>query len=268
MPRPWLLAETTYHDVQQRPPEVAVLPFGATEPHNLHLPYATDSIESELIGEAACRLAYEQGARVVCLPTVPYGVETNLAGFPFAMNLMPSTLHLVVRDLVASLERSGVRKCLILNSHGGNAFKGTLRELYGGGVRLFLCNWYTIRDRYDEIFERRDDHAGEMETSLLLHARPDLVHLDRADPGATRPMRFEALREGWVEITRPWRLLTTNSGSGDPRKASAEKGRRWIEILAQRLAQFLVELDRSPLDDLFPFESEPSGPASSGKQTP
>lgn len=255
MARPWLLSELTYHDIQTAMPEVAVLPFGATEPHNLHLPYATDTIESDVIGSRICEEAHRKGAKVVCLPTIPYGTETNQAAYPFAMNLNPSTVFAILRDLVESLERTGVQKCLILNSHGGNAFKGMLRELFGRTkVHLFLCNWYSIRDRYHEVFEAKDDHGGEMETSLLLAARPELVHMGRADDGAARPMRFGALREGWVEITRPWHLLTKNSGSGDPRKATAEKGQRWLDILTERLAEFLVELSAAALDDAFPFE--------------
>lgn len=254
MPKPWLLAELSYHELKERLPEVAVLPFGATEPHNLHLPYSTDTIEAEMIGSAICEEAHQRGASVVCLPTIPYGTETNQSEFPFAMNVQPSTVQAILRDLVESLDRTGIRKCVILNSHGGNAFKGMLREIHGQtNVHLFLCNWYAIRDRYREVFTHPDDHAGEMETSLILHARPDLVRMERADDGATRPFRFAALTNGWVEMSRPWHLLTTNSGSGNPHEASAEKGRRWLEILVDRLASFLVELSASPIDETFPF---------------
>jgi creatinine amidohydrolase len=251
-----MLGELTYADIKVRPPEVAVIPFGATEPHNLHLPYATDVIEADLIGSAICEAAFHQGAKVVCLPTVPYGTETNQQGFPFAMNVNPSTLLAILRDLIASLENSGVRKCVILNSHGGNEFKGAMRELFGrSGVHLFLCNWYTVAtERYDEVFDHRDDHAGEMETSLILYARPELVHLERADDGTASQARFQAVREGWVQITRPWHLLTTNTGVGNPHQATADKGKRWLEIITQRIAPFLVELSNAPLDDRFPFE--------------
>jgi creatinine amidohydrolase len=254
--RKWLLAECTYADFKESLPDVAVIPFGATEPHNLHLPYATDCIEADLVGEAICRAAHERGAWCVCLPTVPFGTETNQHRYPFAMNLQPSTVLAVLRDLVESLERTGVRKCVILNSHGGNEFKGHLRELFGRTeVQLFLCDWFTVgKDRYKEFFTHDDDHAGEMETSLILHARPELVDLAAADPGAVAALRFEALRKGWVKMTRPWHLLTTNSGAGDPRQATAEKGERFLALLVERLSGFLVELARSPLDERFPFE--------------
>jgi creatinine amidohydrolase len=139
--RPWILAETNYAHVKDNPYEVAVLPLGATEPHNLHLPYGTDMLEGTIVGEKICQAAHEKGARVVLLPTIPYGTETNMHAFPLAMNLDPSTLNQVVTDLVASLVGSNIRKIVLLNSHGGNELKPLLRQLCNKTeARLFLCN--------------------------------------------------------------------------------------------------------------------------------
>lgn len=258
--RPWKLAETNYGAVKHTHYEVAVLPLGAVEPHNLHLPYGMDMFEGDLVGEAICEAAWNRGAKVVLLPTIPYGTQTNQRAFPLAMNLNPSTLSAVIADLVESLVHHGILKIMLLNSHGGNDLKGTLRELYGRSpARLFLCNWYQIfADVYHEIFEYADDHAGEMETSLALAFWPDLVARNpdgslAADEGRKAPSRFEAVNRGWVSITRPWHLLTTNSGAGDPRAATAEKGRRLLNLLVERLASFLVELSAAPLDERFPF---------------
>jgi creatinine amidohydrolase len=250
------LAELNYGQVKAMPPfEVAVVPFGATEPHNLHLPYGTDTIEVEAIGREACRRASERGARVVLLPALPYGTETNQMRFPMAMNLNPSTVARVITDLVDSLATHGVKKCLLLNGHGGNDLKWILRELHQTSkVHLFLCNWYKmVADQYKDIFEDAGDHAGEMETSMILAHRPDLVAMETADAGSMAPTRFDAVNRGWVEITRPWHLLTTNSGAGDPRPASAEKGRAITEVAVARLADFLVDVSASPADDRFPF---------------
>jgi creatinine amidohydrolase len=92
----------------------------------------------------------------------------------------------------------------------------------------------------------------------MLALEPTLVHLERADAGSLAPARFEAVRQGWVEITRPWHLLTTNSGAGDPRSASAEKGRAAFEIVAERIAGFLVELAQAPVDESFPLGLHPN----------
>jgi creatinine amidohydrolase len=253
----WKLDELTYDDVKHGPPfEVAVIPFGATEPHNLHLPYGTDTFQVDRIADMACALAAEQGARVLRLPAIPYGTETNQMAFPLAMNLNPTTLAAVVTDLVRSLETHGIRKCVIVNGHGGNDFKWLLRQLYGTtSVHLFLCNWYKVAaDVYPRIFEDAGDHAGEMETSMALAHFPALVKPEVADDGAMAPSRFEAVRRGWVEITRAWHLLTTNSGAGNPHPASAEKGHAVTDEVVRRMAAFLVELAGSPVDERFPFQ--------------
>jgi creatinine amidohydrolase len=260
MPRPWILAETNYAAIKETKIEVAVLPLGATEPHNLHLPYGTDVYEATTIGEHICETAYRQGAKVVLLPTIPYGTETNQQAFPLAMNVNPSTLFQVLRDLVASLEKSGIRKLFLLNSHGGNELKPMMRELYGQtAVNIFLCNWYQmVGDQYSTIFEQRDDHAGEMETSFMLAYHPDLVIRNTdgtlaGDSGKTNSTSFDAVNRGWVSITRPWHLLTTNTGSGNPHAASEAKGHQLMELIVKRLSTFLVQLSNADVNDRFPF---------------
>jgi creatinine amidohydrolase len=264
MTRPWILLETNHTYTRENAYEVAVLPLGATEPHNLHLPYGMDVFEGTKIGELVCESAHQRGAKVVLLPTIPYGTETNLRALPLAMNLNPSTLFAVITDLVETLEQNGIRKLLLLNSHGGNDMKPLLRELYGKTqVHVFLCNWYQmILDRYDSIFQRRDDHAGEMETSFALAYCPELVVRTpagdlAADDGATARTRFQAVNEGWVSITRPWHLLTKNGGSGDPHAATAEKGRQFVDLIVARLSDFLVELSTAEIDERFPFADPP-----------
>jgi creatinine amidohydrolase len=258
--REWKLSETNYGAVKGRSFEVAVLPLGATEPHNLHLPYGTDTFEADVIGENICEAAQARGAKVVLLPTIPYGTETNQMAFPLAMNVNPTTLFAVITDLVDSLARHGIRKIVLLNSHGGNDLKPLVRELYGKTPAwLFLCNWYRVLDDMREkLFEHPDDHAGEMETSLALAFFPQLVARKpdgslAADDGAVRPTKFEAVNRGWVSITRPWHLLTTNSGAGNPHQATAEKGQRFMQALVDRLATFLVELSEAKIDEQFPF---------------
>ena len=74
-----------------------------------------------------------------------------------------------------------------------------------------------------------------------------------ADEGQTRRTRFEAVNQGWVSITRPWHLLTTNTGAGNPHAATAEKGEKLMTLLVERLAAFLVELSAAKVDDRFPY---------------
>jgi creatinine amidohydrolase len=257
---PWKLSDASLSLVRQQHYEVAVLPLGATEPHNLHLPYGTDTFEANVLGDAICRAACARGARLVLLPTIPYGTQTNQRELPLAINVNPSTLAGLIADVVESLVASGILKIVLLNCHGGNDLKPVLRELYGkSSARIFLCNFYTVlADVYRQIFDQPDDHAGEMETSLALACFPELVvRRDdgtlAADEGVKAECRFEAVERGWVSITRPWHLLTTNSGAGNPHAASAEKGRRAMDLLVERLGTFLVELSHSPLDERFPY---------------
>ena len=139
--------------------------------------------------------------------------------------------------------------------------KPLLRELYGKtDAHLFLCNWYdAIRDSYFEIFEHMEDHAGEMETSFMLAYYPELVATNddgtlNADDAVRADFQFEALTEGWVSITRPWHLLTSNSGAAYPHSATAEKGERMMKLVVERLSAFIVDLSNAPVDDSFPFK--------------
>src|SRR5437867_3036961 len=101
----WILAEQNHAFVRAQRWEVAVLPFGATEPHNLHMPYGTDNFQVEAIGRRACEKAYQEGAKVVLLPAIPYGVNTNHFQVPggLACSLTPTTILHVLTDLVDSL---------------------------------------------------------------------------------------------------------------------------------------------------------------------
>src|SRR5437660_8096387 len=160
---PWILAEQTHAAIRAQTWEVAVLPFGATEPHNLHMPYGTDNFQVEVIGDKACERAYQAGARVVLLPTMPYGVNTNHLQVPGALacSVTPTTLLHLITDLVDALERQGVRKLVLLNGHGGNELKPLMRELHHRtGVFLCLCDWFRMAaDVYAKIFEQPGEHA-------------------------------------------------------------------------------------------------------------
>ena len=176
MIRPYILAETNWKHLHKEKIELAVLPWGATEAHNWHLPYATDNIEADAIGAEATRIAWENGSKVILLPTIPFGVNTGQSDIYLDINLNPSTQLAILRDIITVLNSQGIFKLLILNSHGGNDFKTMLRELGLAFPKMFLAtsNWFQAMQRSD-FFELDGDHAEEMETSLLLYVKPDLV---------------------------------------------------------------------------------------------
>lgn len=118
--------------------EVAILPWGATEAHNYHLPYATDVIECDAIAAEAARIAWERGARAVVLPTVPFGVNTGQLDIKLCLNMNPSTQASLLHDLVSALESQGISKLVIVNGHGGNDFRQMIRELQPH-TKMCLC---------------------------------------------------------------------------------------------------------------------------------
>ncbi|GAC1659082.1 MAG: creatininase family protein [Gemmatimonadaceae bacterium] len=241
--RPYVLAETTWKSVREIAYEVAVLPWGATEAHNYHLPYATDTIQCDTLAVESARIAWEAGARVVVLPTVPFGVNTGQLDIKLCLNMNPSTQAALLRDLAAALEGQGVRKLVLFNGHGGNDFRQMIRELQPN-TPVFLCalNWYSVISP-KEYFDDPGDHTGELETSVMLHAAPQLVApLHQAGAGTERRPRIAALRDGWVWTPRRWTQISADTGVGDPSRATAEKGRRYVAAVAARIGAFLTEL--------------------------
>jgi creatinine amidohydrolase len=245
--RPYLLAETNWKTIKDASVEVAVLPWGACEAHNYHLPYGTDIIEAEHIAAESARMAWERGTKVVVLPCIPFGVNTGQLDVKLDMNMNPSTQLLVLRDVVDVLNRHNIHRLIIVNSHGGNDFKTMIRELGAQFPSMFLCqcNWFQSVDQ-KLFFEHKDDHAGEMETSLLLYLRPDLVlPLTEAADGSAKKFTFTAIREGWAWAERQWTKVTTSTGVGDPRKATREKGEKYFKAVTEKVAQFIEEVGKT-----------------------
>ena len=257
--KPWKLQHLTQATVRENRYQLAILPIGACEPHNFHLPYGSDAFQSERVSDRVCEAATALGAKVIQLPTIPYGVQSNMFGLENALpiNVYPATLFAFLRDIVESLERFGILKLILFNSHGGNDFlKPFVREMQGRSrVFIAIIDWWRVgRDVYGEIFDQPDDHAGEMETSVNLAIVPELVRMPDAADGAFRSTRFEAVNKGWVSISRPWHLLTESTGVGDPRAATKEKGERYLNVVVPRLAKFVAELSAADVTDpQFPF---------------
>ena len=186
---------------------------------------------------------------MLLLPALPYGTETNQMRFPMAMNLNPTTLARVITDLVDSLAAHGIMRCLILNGHGGNDLKWVLRELHrsnaGASFSLQL-----VQDRIGRLLDdlpgegrprRRDgdEHGAGAFPATWSRSSGRM-------PGRSGRRRFEAINRGWVEITRPWHLLTTNSGAGDPRAATAAKGEALTDLVAERIGDVSRRAGRQP----------------------
>lgn len=252
MSRPFVLSESTWHTVRETPYSVAVLPWGATEAHNYHLPYGTDNVQAEQVAILAAERAWGRGARVAVLPTIPFGVNTTQLDIKLCVNMNPSTQAAVLADVVSSLEQQGILKLLVLNGHGGNDFRQMIRELQPHtAVFLAQINWWSCVD-VKAFIEQGGDHAGEAETAAMLHLAPEQVRpLKEAGPGRARASRLTGVREGWAWAPRRWSQVTDDTGIGDPSRATAEKGEAYVNAAADRIAKFLVELATLDLDDLY-----------------
>ena len=251
--RPYILAETNWKALKEEAIELAVLPWGATEAHNYHLPYGTDVFEADAIAAASGKIAWEAGAKVMILPTIPFGVNTGQADSYLDINLNPSTQLAILKDIVAVLHRQGIPKLLILNSHGGNDFKTMLREIGLLYPDMFFstCNWFQAMDK-TQYFDEMGDHADEMETSLIQHLHPNLVlPLEEAGEGKEKKSKITGLREGWAWSERKWSLVTEDTGIGNPRFSTPEKGERFLRDVSHKIGQLLIEIAATDIQNRY-----------------
>ena len=249
------LCISTYGVTRQLDYDMALLPWGATEPHNLHLPYLTDCILShEVAVDAAQRALDHYGVRAMVLPPVAMGAQNpGQRDLKFCIHYSATTQGAILADIVASLYHQGLRKLLIVNGHGGNSFKGIIRDLAVSYPDFIILSseWFAVLPAKD-WFDEPGDHADEVETSVMMHYRPELVRLEEAGPGLARAFSLQSLREKVAWLPRHWTRVTDDTGIGDPRFATAEKGRRFADAVAEKYAFLLKELAAvQNVDDMY-----------------
>jgi creatinine amidohydrolase len=253
-PRPFVLHEANYRQLLELRPNLAVLPWGATEAHNFHLPYGTDNIEATALGESAVELANSRGAQCVLLPTLPFGQDGAQLKQVATISLRASTQAAILFDIADSLVRQGIDRLLVLNFHGGNEFKSTLRDIMLDlPIFLVQANAFALAPRAKASLENAGDHADEFETSLLLHLTPDWVEMENAGAGEVAPSQLPHLSNTpgvWAQ--RDWAALSKDTGSGDPRRATPQKGAAILAEASETLARVLLELSLANNGD-FPF---------------
>jgi creatinine amidohydrolase len=243
-PRPFLIMEANHRQLTASPPQVAVLPWGATEAHNRHLPYGTDVIEATRIAERAAELAHERGARVAVLPTIPFGNNEQQLDQVCTISFTTSTAAAVLNDVARSLVRQYIDRLVVLNAHGGNQFQPLARDVQSQyGLLVVVVNFYEMLPEVKhQVFEQPGDHADEMETSLLLYLCPELVELPEAGPGKRVPFAIDGFNQPGVWTPRPWSKCHPDTGSGDPSRATAGKGERYFHAVTDAIADLLVNL--------------------------
>jgi len=224
--------------------QMAILPWGATEPHNLHLPYMTDCILSHSIAvDAAIKLDAEKGVKCMVLPAVAMGAQNpGQRDVTFCIHYRYETQKAILQDIVEALQHQGIRKLLIVNGHGGNCFKNMIRDLAVDYPDFIVASseWFKMCNP-KEFFEQPGDHADEVETSVMMHYHPELVNLEEAGEGVAKGFNIPALNSGKVWIPRNWSMVSTDTGIGNPALATAEKGKKFAEAVVGEYSEFLYQ---------------------------
>ena len=251
--KPFILAETNWKTIKDQDIELAILPWGATEAHNFHLPFSTDNILVEKIAMESAQSAWNNGAKIIVLPTIPFGVNTGQLDIKLNINLNPSTQFAILNDVIDVLNRHEIYKFLILNGHGGNDFKQIIRESGLRYPKMFICscNWYQSFDN-SEFFENSGGHADEMETSIMQYLVPGLVlPLDEAGNGNSKKFKINAFNENWAWAERKWSKVTLDTGIGNPLKATAEKGEKCFNEVINRISNLIIELSKADISNMY-----------------
>lgn len=228
-----VLSIATSTEEAERQAKIAVLPVGSFEQHGRHLPLATDSI-------VACAIAEAAAARydLFLLPPITIACSHEHAGFAGTVSISASTLHQVIRDIAASLERQGIRQLVLVNGHGGNYALGNVaQEANEVEPRMALFphrdDWEHARKAAGMVTGNHEDmHGGELETSILLHVAPQLVREGFEGHDTVADERTYLHVRGMVGYTRSGII-------GRPSLATAEKGRMALGDLVDSLSGHL-----------------------------
>ncbi|MCL1973616.1 MAG: creatininase family protein [Bacteroidetes bacterium] len=249
--RPFVLEENNWKDVCDRTYRAALLPWGATEAHNFHLPYGTDTLLAKYVAEEAAQYAWERGTPSIVLPAMAYGVNSGQMEVPLCMNMHPSTQKIVLDNIVEALLKAGIPRLIIINAHGGNQFQPIIRELSVKYPQMLMAtiNWWTAV-KAAEFFKEPGDHAGALETSVMQAIHPDWVlPLELAGNGAERLLKAEGFREKWAWTPRRWVLATQDTGVGNPRQATAEQGAKFLKACIDKIGAFIVEFAQADKEE-------------------
>jgi creatinine amidohydrolase len=235
---------------------LVILPVGVVEEHGAHLPLGLDSFAAEVYAEAAAPHLEESGYEVVIAPTISYGVARAAIDFPGTLSLEPVTLELLVVDIGRSLARHGLNRLVILNGHRDLSHMKALdvarAKLIEDKTAQVLCVGFTsdpkvtaacYRDGVQELSRsvrpEREGHGGEWETSLALHAFPDLVKKDIAE---RLEANFDYDVDAFRSETKDYGTLSRGRGYfGSPQSGSAETGRQIVAIRGRNIAQVILK---------------------------
>jgi creatinine amidohydrolase len=230
------ISTATSHDEALRAADVAVLPVGSFEQHGRHLPLATDTLIAAAIAE---RVAVDYD--LLLLPPIAIGASHEHAAFKGTVSVSSMTLHAIVTDVAASLDRAGVAKLVIVNGHGGNyVLSNVVQESNIGGRKIALFphseDWTDARRAAGVVTSNHEDmHGGEAETSILLATSPEVVRPSYCDADFTADDRRHLLTLGVGGYSKSGII-------GRPSLATADKGRLLLDAFSIQFKQHLTLL--------------------------
>ncbi|PWK61771.1 creatininase family protein [Aminobacter sp. AP02] len=235
---------------------VAVLPVGATEQHGPHLPLSVDAAIANGIVEATIE-RLPASSKALFLPTQAIGKSNEHARYPGTLTFSAQTLIAMWCEIGDCVAASGVKKLVLLNSHGGqiSTMDIVARELrIRHNLMVFSVNWFgqgMPEGVYGDHEMHHGIHAGDMETSVMLELHPDLVDMSKAQNFRTLTETFASeFKHISLSGAKPgWQIQDINphGAAGDASAATAEKGRKTIDFAADRLVELLAEIERAPL---------------------
>ncbi|MGM0544089.1 MAG: creatininase family protein [Pseudomonadota bacterium] len=239
-------------EVAKRDP-VAVLVLGAIEQHGTHLPLATDLIIGEGL-QTAMLSALAPSLEVVCLPPMAVGASDEHASVPGTLSLPAPVAIATLEAYGDSLARAGIRRWVLINSHGGNKAVMdlaalTLRRRHGMRVvKATYTRLPPLEGAMNAEELRKGLHGGALETAMMLHLAPDLVQLDDYQAPSTIAPHGDALvgPEGAAAFAWLAEDLSAQGVAGDARQATADIGERLVAHYAGQLARVVAETARLP----------------------
>jgi len=227
-----------------------VLPLASIEQHGPHLPVFTDSIILEEVFDRALTIL-DEDCPVYFLPLQAYGKSNEHAGIAGTMTLSSRTLTRVLSDIAASVERSGFRRLVILNGHGGNTeiVDFTIRDIRERtGLMVFALHPFlriaVPSAGLSDAEKVYGIHAGDVETSILLRCRPDLVYMELAPSSLPEHLQSLKYPPFMGPLNFAWLMpdISPTGVLGDATQASPEKGERFLSDAAAQVAELLAEI--------------------------
>ncbi len=229
--------EMTFSDFKEGGFDKAVIAVGSAENHGFHLPFGSDTLVSQA-------LAMEVAQRVkgmMVLPPINYGMSRHYDDFQFTLSLEHETVTAVLRDVLVSTIRQGITRIIVVNGHDGNIapIEAAARTVKNSHPHVFLASLDAWWNKMEELLPPDTfevwgglGHAGEGETSIVCHLFPQFTRMENAR-GVVPD-----LPEG-PEIKWRFNELTPYGATGDPSRASAEKGKKMFDALVEYLVSFV-----------------------------